>query len=226
MRKILSAVLALALLLAAGCAARGENGALSEGTVSQSASGSDEAENTEIPEPEQENPLTDAGVLDFVFSSGAGAWSTQLTLLPDGTFTGRYQDMDMGDMGEENPNGTVYYCDFSGSFFQPGKVDDHFWTMSLEYLSTEKEPGEITYEDGVKYVSTGPNGLEQAQEVWLYLPGAGTEDLPEEFMSWTTSAFAGEVPEELPFYGLYSVNDQSGFVGYPAEENAQGQPQP
>lgn len=225
MRKILSAVLALALLLAAGCTARGESGALSEGTASQPASSSDETENSEFSELE-ENPLTDAGALNFVFSSGAGAWSTQLTLLPDGTFTGRYQDMDMGDMGEENPNGTVYYCDFSGSFFQPGKVDDHFWTMGLEYLSTEKEPGEITYEDGIKYVSTGPNGLEQAQEVWLYLPGAQTKDLPEEFLSWTTSAFAGEVPEKLPFYGLYSVNDQSGFVGYPAEENAQGQPQP
>lgn len=215
MKKLLLTALALALLLGAGCTA-----------PQTSTTSSSQAESAQSTEAEQENPLTQSGALNFVFSSGAGAWSTQLTLQPDGTFSGHYEDMDMGDMGEENPNGTVYYCDFSGSFSQPGKVDDHFWTMGLEYLSTEKEPGEITYEDGIKYVSTGPNGLEQAQEVWLYLPGAGTEDLPEEFMSWTTSAFAGEVPEELPFYGLYSVNDQSGFVGYPAEENAQGQPQP
>ena len=94
--------------------------------------------------------------------------------------------------------------------------------MELEYLSTQKEPGEITYEDGTKYVSAAPNGLEQVQEVWLYLPGAKTEELPEEFLSWTTSAFAGEVPEEFPYYGLYSVNDQSGFVGYPEQETAQG----
>lgn len=211
MKKRLAAALALILLLAVGCAPKEE---------STSASGS--LENTENQVDEQENPLTDAGALNFVFSSGAGGWGTQLTLQSDGTFTGQYHDSEMGDIGEENPGGTVYYCDFTGRFAQPKKVDDHFWTMTLEYLSAEKEPDEITYEDGIKYVATSLNGLEQAQEVWLYLPGAKTEDLSEEFLSWTTSAFTEEVPEELPFYGLYSVNDQSGFVGYPAEESAQG----
>ena len=209
MRKLLLTALALALLLGAGCTHAQTN------TTS-----SNQTESAQSTEAEQENPLTESGTLNFVFSSGAGGWSTQLTLQPDGTFTGRYEDMDMGDMGEENPDGTVYVCDFSGSFSQPAKVDDHFWTMELEYLSTQQEPGEVTYEEGVKYVSAEPNGLEQAREVWLYLPGAETKELPEEFLSWTTSAFAGEVPEELPFYGLYSVSDQSGFVGYQAEEPA------
>ena len=209
MKKLLAAALALALLLGAGCA-NGERN-----TASSSVGGSAQSTKTE-----QDNPLTDAGVLNFVFSSGAGGWSTQLTLQPDGTFTGRYEDMDLGDVGEENPNGTVYVCDFSGSFSQPGKVDDYFWTMELEYLSTQQEPGEVTYDEGIRYVSAQPNGLEQAREVWLYLPGAETKDLPEEFLSWTTSAFSEEVPEQLPFYGLYSVSDQSGFVGYQAEEPA------
>ena len=209
MKKLLAAALALALLLGAGCA----NG---ERNIASSSVG----ESAQSTKTEQENPLTDAGVLNFVFSSGAGGWSTQLTLQPDGTFTGRYEDMDLGDVGEENPNGTVYVCDFSGSFSQPGKVDDYFWTMELEYLSTQQEPGEVTYDEGIRYVSAQPNGLEQAREVWLYLPGAETKDLPEEFLSWTTSAFSEEVPEQLPFYGLYSVSDQSGFVGYQAEEPA------
>ena len=207
MKKLLLTALALALLLGAGCTA--------PQTSTSSSSQTDSSQSTEA---EQENPLTESGALNFVFSSGAGAWSTQLTLQPDGTFTGHYEDTDLGDMGEENPNGTVYTCDFSGSFSQPSQVDDHRWTMILEYLSTEKEPDEITYEDGIKYVSTGPNGLEQVQEVWLYLPGAETKDLPEEFLSWTTSAFAGEVPDELPVYGLYNVNEETGFVGYPVEE--------
>ena len=206
MRKRLITALALALLLGAGCT-----------SAQTSTSGSSQAESTET---EQENPLTEIGALSFVYSSGAGGWSTQLSLQPDGSFTGHYEDTDRGDIGEENPNGTVYVCDFSGSFSQPGKVDDHFWTMNLEYLSTQQEPGEVTYEEGIKYVYAGPNGLEQAQEVWLYLPGAETESLPEEFLSWATSAFSGEVPEQLPFYGLYSVNDQSGFVGFPVEETA------
>lgn len=209
MKKLLSAALALVLLLGAGCANAGTN-----------TSSSVETESAESTETEQENPLTESGALNFVFSSGTGGWSTQLSLQPDGTFTGHYEDMDLGDAGEENPEGTLYFCDFSGSFSQPDKVDDHFWTMKLVYLSTQQEPGEVTYEEGIKYVSAEPNGLEQAQEVWLYLPGAETKDLSEEFLSWTTSAFSGEVPEQLPFYGLYSVNDQSGFVGFPAEEPA------
>ena len=206
-KKLQFAALALALLLGTGCTNGKTNTVSSVGEKS-----------TQSTETEQENPLTESGTLKFVFSSGAGGWSTQLSLQPDGTFTGHYEDVDMGDMGEENPNGTVYVCDFSGSFSQPDKVDEHRWTMILEYLSTEKEPDEITYQHGIKYVSAGPNGLERVQEVWLYLPGAETEDLPEEFLSWTTSAFAGEVPEELPFYGLYNVNEETGFVGYPAEE--------
>ncbi len=208
MKKLLSAALALALLLGAGCAPGGT-----------SVSMPDEAESSEQTVEEQDNPLTQAGTLNFVYSSGAGGWSTQLSLQPDGSFTGHYEDTDLGDMGEENPNGTAYICDFSGSFSQPGKVDDHFWTMQLEYLSTQQEPGEVTYKEGIKYVSAEPNGLEQAREVWLYLPGAETKDLPEEFLPWATSAFSGEVPEQLPFYGLYSVSDQSGFVGFPVEES-------
>lgn len=206
MNKLQFAALALALLLGAGCANGGTN-----------TSPSVEWESAQSTEAEQENPLTESGALSFVFSSGAGGWSTQLSLQPDGTFTGRYEDVDLGDMGEENPDGTVYICDFSGSFSQPGKVEDHFWTMELVYLSTEQEPGEVTYEEGIKYVSAGPNGLERAREVWLYLPGAETKDLPEEFLFWTTSAFSGEAPEQLPFYGLYSVSDQSGFAGFPEE---------
>ena len=209
MKKLLSAALALALLLGAGCTDGGTN-----------PSSSPETESSQSTETEQENPLTESGTLKFVFSSGVGAWSTQLTLQPDGSFTGHYEDTDLGDMGEEYPGGTVYFCDFSGSFAPPGKVDDHRWTMVLEYLSTQKEPGEVTYENGVRYISVAPNGLEQVQEVFLYLPGAETKDLPEEFLSWTTSAFAGDAPEELPFYGLYNVNEETGFVGYPAEETA------
>ena len=195
MKRILAVMLVL-ILLSAGCSVGNDTSDASE---------------------EAANPLGYQS-LEFYYSSGVGGWSTQLTLQPDGSFTGHYEDTDLGDRGEEYPGGTVYCCDFSGSFSQPAKVDDYRWTMVLEYLSAEKEPGETTYADGVRYVSAPPNGLERVQEVWLYLPGARTEDLPQGFLSWTTSAFAGEVPEELPFYGLYNVNEETGFVGYSWEE--------
>lgn len=195
MKRILAAMLALMLLMA-GCSA-----------------GNDSADASE----KAANPLGDQP-LEFYYSSGAGGWSTQLVLQPDGSFTGHYEDRDLGATGEENPNGTLYYCDFSGSFAAPGEVNEYQWTMVLEYLQTEQEAGAIRYEDGVACVSTGPVGLEHAGEVWLYLPGAETDTLPEEFQAWTTSSFSGEIPDQLPFYGLYSPGDESGFVGYPQQE--------
>lgn len=195
MKRVLAVMLALMLLMA-GCSI-----------------GHDTADDSE----EAANPLGDQP-LEFYYSSGAGGWSTQLVLQPDGSFTGHYEDRDLGATGEENPNGTLYYCDFSGSFAAPGVVNEYQWTMVLEYLQTEQEAGAIRYEDGVACVSTGPVGLEHAGEVWLYLPGTETDTLPEEFLAWTTSAFSGEIPDQLPFYGLYSPGDESGFVGYPQQE--------
>ena len=42
----------------------------------------------------------------FEFSSGVGAWSTELTMLEDGTFWGNFHDSEMGETGEGYPNGT------------------------------------------------------------------------------------------------------------------------
>ena len=39
----------------------------------------------------------------FYFLSGAGAWSTELVVSPDGSFTGYYHDTDMGDSGADYP---------------------------------------------------------------------------------------------------------------------------
>ena len=52
--------------------------------------------------------------LIWEFSSGAGGWSAGLRIGEDGSFTGDFHDSEMGDMGEEYPNGTIYCCSFSG----------------------------------------------------------------------------------------------------------------
>ena len=72
----------------------------------------------------QDGALSDAEVRDlletlpesFIFTSGVGGWGTDLTIAPDGTFTGSYHDSEMGAIGDENPNGEVYVCAFSGAF--------------------------------------------------------------------------------------------------------------
>ena len=52
--------------------------------------------------------LPDVFPLEFVFSSGAGAWRTAIVLNQDGSFNGAYLDSDMGDRGNDYPKGDVY----------------------------------------------------------------------------------------------------------------------
>ena len=75
-----------------------------------------EASTTEA-QSEDVSSLPGTYPMDMVFSSGAGGWSTTLTLSEDGSFTGAFSDSEMGERDENDyPNGTVYFCNFSGQF--------------------------------------------------------------------------------------------------------------
>ena len=67
-------------------------------------------------ETENEEILPFTEPMEFYFSSGAGAWGTELYLEKDGSFEGGFHDTNMGESGEENPYGTCYVCNFSGKF--------------------------------------------------------------------------------------------------------------
>ena len=66
----------------------------------------------------------DLKMVQFRFSSGAGAWATILNIREDGSFHGWYQDSN-SEIGEGYPNGSCYQCDFSGQFTEPMKVNDY-----------------------------------------------------------------------------------------------------
>ena len=68
-----------------------------------------------VPEKEDELFAHFEG-MEWSFCSGAGAWSTDLQIRPDGTFTGQFHDSEMGESAEAYPDGTVYICEFSGRF--------------------------------------------------------------------------------------------------------------
>lgn len=141
----------------------------------------------------------------FLFSSGAGAWRTELHLNADGSFEGEYTDSNMG-------SGELLYCNFSGQFGEPEQVGEFIWSATVESLELEDTPGEVTYVKAGNYslVASTPYGLESAKEVRFYLPGAAAEDLPEAFRSWTHAPSEGV----LDFYGLYNVEEGLGFSGY------------
>lgn len=147
----------------------------------------------------------------FDFSSGAGAWSTELKVAADGAFTGLYSDANAGESGEGYTS-TIYTCQFYGEFSTPVKVNDYTYSMTLESLHLVDEAGQETIDsDGTRWVTSTPYGLEGAEEVLIYLPGAKMADLPEDFVDWTGSYL--DDSETLTVYGLYNVNEKLGFVG-------------
>ncbi len=148
--------------------------------------------------------------LFFYFSSGAGAWGTELYLEEDGSFTGYYRDAEMGTTGEGYPCGTVYVCTFSGRFGQGKRIDNYTYGLKLEELKFEKSVGEEWIEDEIRYVASQPAGLELGADYVIYLPNTPTSLLSEDQLFWWPGRF-GEEMTTLNGYGLYNLYDQSGF---------------
>ncbi len=164
----------------------------------------------EEPKAEGEFSFADVSNREFWFGSGAGAWCTVLYIHEDGTFEGTFHDSDMGDIGEENPNGVMYFSNFTGKFTKPGKVNDYTYSFQIEELKLEQELETEEIIEGVRYIYSEPYGLDEAENILIYLPGAPTKELPEEFMMWVRQAFTVDA-EELPFYGLYNEAPGYGF---------------
>lgn len=139
-------------------AASTEAGMEAQTTEAASTEGAPEAQTTETASSEEDTSTTEAGVstteaqsedvsslpgtypMDLVFSSGAGGWSTTLTLSEDGSFTGAFSDSEMGERDEnEYPNGTVYVCNFSGQFKDIKKVNDYTYSMTLDSVKVAED---------------------------------------------------------------------------------------
>lgn len=160
----------------------------------------------------------------FEFCSGAGGWSTELMINSDGTFEGNHHDSDMGDVGEEYPNGTLYYCSFTGKFTDLEQVDAFTWKMKLASLEFEDEPEMEEIIDGVRNISSTAYGLDGGDEFYLYLPGSKLEQLPEEFLWWAGyNNLENTTETELPFYGLYNIKMENGFYSYEYKELSLGE---
>ena len=150
----------------------------------------------------------------FYFSSGAGAWGTELQIKEEGSFVGQYHDSEMGSTGEGYPNGTVYICNFEGKFSEVEKIDDCTYSMKLETIDAEGTVGESYCEDGIRYVYAEPYGIAGGEEFMLYLPGCRIVDLPEGFVVGSHVLWSDPDAEILDCYGIYNVNGEAAFVGY------------
>ncbi|MBR3306489.1 MAG: hypothetical protein IKI75_04440 [Lachnospiraceae bacterium] len=195
-----------------------------------------QAEPTEaLPEPtEPDEPETVAEGIDlyqelsewsFYFTSGAGGWGTGLEFEPDGSFSGDFHDSDMGVTGPGYPHGMITVCEFTGQLGEYTRVDDYTYRVKVDSLEYAPE-GQENIEDDILYVTSTPYGLEDADELIIYLPGKPTAELDDAFMSWMRPThfyqyvgsgfdYYEDIPEELPFCAVYNPGiDGYGFYGF------------
>lgn len=174
-----------------------------------------EESSAEITEAEEELFAFDNFInLEFCFSSGAGGWATLMTIKADGSFSGQFFDGDLGVTGDGYPNGTMFLCNFTGQFTQPVKVNEYTYSMQILELNYAEEVGKEEIKDGMLYCYTDIYGLEEAEDILIYLPGAPLTELPEEFRSWIYTT-----DTELPFYALNNEALQYGFSSYDIVDN-------
>lgn len=148
---------------------------------------------------------------EWLLSSGAGAWRTELWFDKYGSgFFGRFEDSDMGDTDEDYPLGTLYSCEFEAGSHISAQLSDTIYELTvtgMEVCTAEA----IT--EGIRILPGSPYGLEHTDKLLVYLPGTPITDLPEGFVTWALLAGMPQDAEVLPFWGLYNAADDLGFIG-------------
>ena len=188
----------------------------------------DTAENPqkETQEDMKNQPVSEKGFsfaefknLNFTFLSGAGGWSTEMTIAEDGTFDGVYSDSDMGSYTNSYPKGVQYYCSFHGKFSEPVRKEEFIYSTTIESISYDYPAGTEEIKDEIRYIYSDAYGLDDPREILIYLPGMPIEELPEGYLSWVRNNWFMDseftkTETKLPFYGLYNVNSEQGFSSY------------
>lgn len=150
----------------------------------------------------------------FIFSSGAGAWSTGLKIEANGQFTGQYSDMDMGDVGSENPNGTQYLSNFAGQMVVEQQLSDTIYLIKIKNITYANDIDTQEVVEGIKRVYTDAHGLTGEGPLLLYLPNTPLSQIPDEYKNWIMPGMLPEGATTLGFYGIYNEPMQTGFVSY------------
>ena len=166
----------------------------------------------------QEQPSGDAGLsfadlakYTYCFSSGAGAWADGFDIEKDGFFHGEFHDSDMGDTGDDYPNGTCYLCDYEGHFADIQRVDEYTCKMKLADIEVVGDK-EDYIQDGVLNVISSPYALNNADEIDIYLPGKPTSEISEEILTWAGLNYGDDTIDKLEYPILVNVNENQGIA--------------
>lgn len=223
---LISMITLLGMVLFTGCQkadTTAENNPKVHAETQSSATQTQEAEETtEETVPSSEADATD-GIFaqmqncDFEYSSGAGGWKTELKVNADGSFSGSYFDSEMGETGDDYPNGVMYSCDFEGKFTEPQKINDYTYKTTVDTITLDQTRGKEEIKDGVKYIYSDPYGLEDAKDILIYVKGAPVSELPEEYLNWVN--YSLDDGTKLPFFGIYNENGDAGFSGWESSDS-------
>ncbi len=163
----------------------------------------------------------------FVYSSGVGAWASEMQVYSDGSFVGQFHDSEMGATGEGYPHGTVFLSDYYGLFSAPSKITDTVYALNLIYVDTQTEIGTTEIIDQIQYVYSPATGIDGGNTFYLYLPGTPASSLPESaFFSplWSYETERTQIPEGECI--LYNQEANICFVGYSTTETTHSEPEP
>ena len=142
----------------------------------------------------------------WYFASGAGGWSTDLTIREDGSFEGYYHDWDSGD--SEYPRGELQECSFSGQLSAPERLSAHEYRIVVLQLVQEGIPGDCFVRDGQLVTISHPYGIGEGDSMILYLPGTPVNRIPPAYYEW---AYVADDEWHIQDFALYNMTDGFGW---------------
>ena len=107
----------------------------------------------------------------------------------------------------------MYGCLFHGRMTLGEQADEYTWKIHVDEVELDEGQVPEVIEDGMRFVTCEPYGLKAGNDMLLYLPGTPVEKLPEDFLMWAHLYAYGEDVKELPYYGLYDPQEETGFIG-------------
>lgn len=147
----------------------------------------------------------------YCFSSGVGAWMTEMTIYDDGTFEGGFHDSEY--TSGEGYASVLYVAEFEGSFSgirQTGGLTYEMELADLTFTKTEADNYiDDQFEGGMLYsYQTTAYGLDDATTIEIYLPGYLKSDLTEDALGWynCTAGYSDQDATAITVMCLYNVN--------------------
>jgi hypothetical protein len=148
----------------------------------------------------------------FMFSSGAGAWRTYLTINSDGSFSGEYTDSDMG--GADGP--LLSRSKFTGQFGKVTKISDQdysFEILSIDYAPSGQKSVENIDGTETNVTTSTPYGIDGGKTFHVYKKGRTMSDFSQEVLKWISLPNDEKATTNgvLPFDVVVNVDKEEAF---------------